>query len=110
MYAKHRGIIIPAAVFVVFFSVFFGIVGFRMSLGYFFVYFLPFLVFFDILGLEKRDTYIYSALLSLALLSTVVFYGGFVMPFKIAILLAPFTIIGLSAGIALYKKKKQKHI
>ncbi|MBS3105497.1 hypothetical protein J4234_04525 [Candidatus Woesearchaeota archaeon] len=78
-----------------------GLAGLRTMLGIIIVMFLPFYLILDNLGMEQREKIFFSFFISIILFPSLVYWLGFVAPFKISIF-----VIFAALLIAAYTIKK----
>ena len=83
-----------------------GFTGLKTILGLLIVMFLPVYAIFNNFNLEPGEKAIFSFFTTIMLFPSLVYWLGFIVPFKIAIF-AVFAVL-LSIGLAIYKFRKKK--
>ena len=78
-----------------------GFTGLRTILGIIIIMFLPFYLIFDNFSIEQREKILFSFFVSIILFPSLVYWLGFIVPFKISIF-----VIFIALLVAAYAIKK----
>ncbi len=101
---KEKTLIIVLAAFLLLLAFLFKIEGLRVGIGLIILYLFPFYLILDMFKLEKSEKIIFAIFLSIAYFPSLVYWLGFVVRFRIAILLAFVILIGIYLLIKRIKK------
>lgn len=99
-------VLIMLSVASIFSYVLFGITGVRVAAGIIFLS-LPFYIFFNNFELSIAEKSVFSILLGLTIFPSLVYILGLVISFRIAIIVAFISFLGIAVIATKYKSKKQ---
>lgn len=85
----------------------FGVTGMRVMLGIIFVS-ISFYFILNNFGLNEGEKFVFSALLGLTILPSLVYIFGFLMSFRLAIAAAFIVFAGIAVALHLHKRRKIK--
>lgn len=99
-------VLVLAAAIALFSFVLFGMAGARVVFGIVFVS-VPFYLILNSFGLAEGEKVVFSALLGLAIFPSMAYILGFLISFRISIIIVFGILTG--AGILLFKRRKPKN-
>lgn len=88
-----------------FFYIFFGFTGLRTILGIIIFFLVPFYLFFNNFELDKSEKIILAFFCGITIFPSLVYFLGFVIPFRISMLAVFALICGISLLIRKFYKK-----
>jgi apolipoprotein N-acyltransferase len=83
-----------------------GLIGVRVLLGITILMLVPFYLILDNFKLENKEKAIFSFFIGITIFPSLVYFLGFIVPFRISILIIFLTLLAVS--YFLYKHKKTK--
>gem|GEM_PF-2739624 len=82
----------------------FGIVGARLVLGAFVFFFIPFYLILDNFELTQQEKAIFSIFLGITFLPSLVFWLGFIVPFRASLIISFVIFVGIGFLIKKFKR------
>jgi len=97
-----------AALVVLFFTLLFGIIGFRFAAGLLILYFVPFYLLLSSASLENSEKMVFGLFLSFVFIPSIAYWVGFVVPFRLAIGMAFILVLALALFLRYRKRAVSK--
>ena len=104
---KEMGILV-VIIIALFSSIFLGFTGFKVLFGMMLVFFLPFYLIFDVLELSFGEKAIFSLFVGIGLFSSIVYWLGVFMSFKVAVVLSFVLVMLFAILFRTFMKKRLK--
>ena len=99
-----------AVLAVLFFTLLFGMVGFRFSAGVLILYFIPFYLLLSSAALGNSEKIVFGLFLSFVFIPSIAYWAGFVIPFRLAIGLAFILVLALALFLRFRKQAVSKEM